>query len=339
MKKIIFYGLGGAGQRHLRIIDKLKFSKKLFSYRALKKIESLTKNFKLQNIPLEKKYKNLKLFNNQKNSLQKIMNDSFVCNHTKGHYLLVEKNLIANRNVFVEKPFFCKQKQFAKIKKIILSKKLRFLVGYQRRFHKLVIKLKKLIESNNPIVKKVYVNVNSDVTQWHKYEDFKNLYACKKSLGGGSILTECHEIDLILYFFGTPKKVYCKKFFNKKYNLDVETKHRIIMYYDKFKVFFNINMACQKQIKKRFLEIVLSSKVYLLDLENNMLTIKNTNSKKSEIVHSVSADENLRQFEKQILYFYSKKYNVNKSIEQAEKNSVILNCLIKSSRINKIIKI
>ena len=35
----------------------------------------------------------------------------------------------------------------------------------------------------------------SDVTKWHPYENYKNLYACRKDLGGGVILTECHEIQ------------------------------------------------------------------------------------------------------------------------------------------------
>ena len=39
----------------------------------------------------------------------------------------------------------------------------------------------------------------------------KNFYACKKILGGGALMTECHEIDLIICLFGVPKSLICKK--------------------------------------------------------------------------------------------------------------------------------
>ena len=42
----------------------------------------------------------------------------------------------------------------------------------------------------------IKVNVGSFVPHWHKYEDFRDLYACKNSLGGGIIYTECHELDI-----------------------------------------------------------------------------------------------------------------------------------------------
>lgn len=71
-----------------------------------------------------------------------------------------------------------------------------------------------MLEKNNACKKKVFIKVNSYVPYWHKYEDFKNLYACKKSLGGWALFTESHEIDLCLYFFGMPKKIYCKKYFS-----------------------------------------------------------------------------------------------------------------------------
>lgn len=336
MKKIIFYGLGGAGQRHLRIINKLRFRKKLFAYRLLKKVNSLTAKFRLLKTPLEQKYKNLFIIDNLNNSFKKKINDAWISNCSNQHYYYTKQNLLVSRNVFVEKPFLCSKKEFLLIKNLIQSKKLKFLVGYQRRFHRLVIKLKNLLDCEKHSIRKVIINVNSDVTQWHKYENFRNLYACKKSLGGGSILTECHEIDLALFYFGMPKKIYCKKFFNNKKKLDVETKHKITMYYDKFKVFFNINMLAKKQ--KRSIEVLSKYKSYLLDLESNLLKIED--QKLNKITKfSISNNENIMQFKKQANYFYSKKFNFQNSLKQAEENMIILNSLIKSSQKKMIVNI
>ena len=146
MKKIIFYGLGGAGQRHLRIINNLRFRKKLFSYRVLKKVNSLTTKFRLLKTPLEQKYKNLFIIDNLNNSFKKKINDAWISNCSSQHYYYAKQNLLLCRNVFVEKPFLCTKKNFLLIRNLVQSKKLKFLVGYQRRFHKLVIKLKNLLD-------------------------------------------------------------------------------------------------------------------------------------------------------------------------------------------------
>ncbi len=336
MKKIIFYGLGGAGQRHLRIINNLRFRKKLFSYRALKKVNSLTAKFRLLKTPLEQKYKNLFIIDNLNNSFKKKINDAWISNCSSQHYYYAKQNLLLSRNVFVEKPFLCKKKNFSLIRNLVQSKKLKFLVGYQRRFHKLVIKLKNLLDYEKQPIIKVIINVSSDVTKWHKYENFRNLYACKKSLGGGSILTECHEVDLVLFYFGMPKKVFCKKFFNKKKNLDVETKHTITMYYDKFKVFLNINMLTKNQ--KRSIKVLYKYKSYLLDLESNLLKIEDKKLNKST-KFSISHNENIMQFKKQAHYFYSKNFNFDISLKQAEENMIILNSIIKSSQKKLVINI
>jgi predicted dehydrogenase len=42
---------------------------------------------------------------------------------------------------------------------------------------------------------------------WHPYEDYKDFYASQRSLGGGVVLTEIHEIDLIVWMIGKPLRV------------------------------------------------------------------------------------------------------------------------------------
>ena len=98
----------------------------------------------------------------------------------------------------------------------IVKIKLKFLVGYQRRFSETVNKFHKIIKK----IKQINVVVNSYLPDWHKYENFRNMCASKKSLGGGSLLTECHELDIIIMIFGLPNKLRCKKF-NEIKNIDV----------------------------------------------------------------------------------------------------------------------
>ena len=53
-------------------------------------------------------------------------------------------------------------------------------------------------------------------------------------------MTECHEIDLIISFFGEPINLNCKKIFNKKFNIDVETGYKMKLNYQDFSVNFKI---------------------------------------------------------------------------------------------------
>ena len=204
-------------------------------------------------------------------------------------------------------------------KKKLNKKKTKILVGYQRRFHPLVVKLKKILESDNLTgKKKVFVKVNSFVPDWHKYENFKDLYACNKRLGGGALLTESHEIDLCLFFFGLPKKIFCKKFFSKKIEIDVETSYRLKLIYDDLVIYFIVNMFSRNL--KRQIQIINKKNNYKLDLLKNTLT-------KNKTIYHASKESSINQFINQIKYFFSENYNLNKSMLQIENNlKVFIEC-------------
>jgi len=49
---------------------------------------------------------------------------------------------------------------------------------------------------------------HSYVPGWHSYEKPKDFYAGSKALGGGAVLTEIHEVDLLHWYFGPAKRVF-----------------------------------------------------------------------------------------------------------------------------------
>ena len=53
----------------------------------------------------------------------------------------------------------------------IVKIKLKFLVGYQRRFSETVNKFHKIIKK----IKQINVVINSYLPDWHKYENFRNM--------------------------------------------------------------------------------------------------------------------------------------------------------------------
>lgn len=332
-RNLIFYGLGGAGQRHLRFLqryfkDKLNF----FAYRKKNKVQYITNNFKLTRIPLSKKYKNIKFLTSYKKSLNQKVDYAFVCGPTSKNYSIVKDCIEKKRNIFVEKPFILTLKNFFILKKKINKLNLKILVGYQRRFHPLVQKLKKLLKKNNKNKKiKVYIKVKSYVPDWHKYEDFKNLYACKKKLGGGALYTECHEIDLCIFLFGMPKKIFCKKYFSKKIGIDVETSYKLKLFYNHVSVYLKVDMFCKDL--ERTIKIFDQKKQYRLDLLNNNLVIKCNNIK-----HFFSKKNLVDvQFINQIKYFFSTKFDLNKSLTQIENNMRVLIACNRSHQLKRVV--
>ena len=230
-------------------------------------------------------------------------------------------------NIFVEKPLFCSLKNFDKLKKNLKKNKLKFLVGYQRRFSSSVVAFEKLVKKLK--IKKIKVEVNSYVPYWHQYEDYKKMYVCKKNLGGGSLLTECHEIDIILKNFGLPNKIKCKKYYDRK-NIDVETRHSMILFYNSFEVDFKINIF-SKEIK-RIISIITNDSNYDIDLNNNVILKNNKIIYKKKVIPEV-------EFRKQMKYFFSNKMNLNENISQTKNNLLVFHACLKSDKKNKIIKL
>ena len=255
LKKILIIGLGGSGQRHLRIIRKYNKYSQIYIFRERKKTPLLSKKFKpIYNSNIEEKFKCKNI--TEKKALKENFQIIIVANPTSLHLKSCLK-FQNNTNFFlVEKPFtnkFDKAINFLKKNK----KNIFFYTGYQKNFDPIWTYYKKKLFKKKEI-NKIYFKNYSDVRDWHPYENYKTLYACRKKLGGGVILTECHEIQYVHELFGVPKSVKCYQ--DKKVdNLDVETASTIIMKYKKFSALIELNMMSKKI--QRSCEIILNNKV------------------------------------------------------------------------------
>ena len=126
-----------------------------------------------------------------------------------------------NFHVLLEKPGIIDSKGSEILQNTYLQSDLTFRVGYQRKFNPLFLILKKFIKNNYEDIKRIEVKVSSFIPNWHPYEDFRDLYACRKELGGGVLLTETHELNMIIDLFGLPQE-WTHDFKNEStHNLDV----------------------------------------------------------------------------------------------------------------------
>ena len=188
-------------------------------------------------------------------------------------------------------------------------------------------------KNNNKNKQVVFIKVNSYVPDWHKYENFRNLYACKKELGGGALFTECHEIDLCLFLFGLPHKIYCKKYFSKKIGINVESSYKLKFFYKNVIVYFDVNMFSKNL--KRTIKIIDKIHQYELDLLKNILIKKHNNT--SRFYSNKKATD--IQFVNQHKYFFSSKFDLKKSLAQFENNLNVLLACNKSYQAKRIVNL
>lgn len=208
--KVLFVGLGSIGQRHLRNLKKLRHDQPLevFSYRqspsqlviedgSSKEVESLEKYYGFTEF----------------DSLEKALNEkpdiAFVCNPSSMH--VPTSILCANSgcHLFIEKPVSNGNDGLYELEQILKEKDLVSMVGFQTRFHLIVMETFRLLKNQQ------YGQVISARFNWadylpnfHPYEDYRKGYAARNDLGGGVTFSFSHELDLIQHFFGTPQSVY-----------------------------------------------------------------------------------------------------------------------------------
>lgn len=228
----LIVGLGGIGQRHLRNLYRLKKKEdNIFVIRN--RGNQFVLNDKLQIIGdnLEEKFQIIRL-DSFADALANKIDAAFICTPTALHTEMLLKCIQHNISIFVEKPISNLLENLDPIAEEALEKNITTFVGYQMRFHPCIKKAKQLLSDGhigNPI--SVIAEVGEDVTSWHTYEDYRTLYACRKDLGGGVILTQIHEIDYLYYLFGFPKKLFAMGGHISDLEIDVEDVVDLSMYF------------------------------------------------------------------------------------------------------------
>lgn len=208
--KILICGLGSIGKRHANNLLTLK-KKKLIFFRE--------RNFDLNDQNLKKK----KSFRSLTKALNENPDVAFICNTTSKHINTAIKCAKKGCHLFIEKPLSNNLKKLKILESIINKKKIKVMIGYNMRFHPLMIKIKKMLK--NKELGSIY-NLQTEWSEylpdWHPWENYKYTYAAQKKMGGGCNLTLSHELDSMYWLFGKIKKVKNFKI-NKYLRGDVDT--------------------------------------------------------------------------------------------------------------------
>lgn len=208
--KVLFVGLGGVGQRHLRNLVALKPDDlQIYAYRVRRSSFVLDDSLSIQQgESLEEKYR-ITVFDDLDDAWAIEYDAVFVCNPSSLHVPVLRAAIEHDCNVFIEKPVSDTLDGLDSIAEKARKKGLIGYVGYQNRFHPCVKHARQVLKDRTVgRVVSVQVEIGENVRNWHRYEDYRTMYACRKDLGGGVILSQIHELDYLYSFFGLPKSVY-----------------------------------------------------------------------------------------------------------------------------------
>ena len=236
--KVLFVGLGGAGQRHLRILRQLlDESTDFWAFRHTAKTPLLRADFTVDGQDSVEKAYRLKPFKSLESAFAAGPDLTVISTPSSCHREPMMMAMAAGSGVLVEKPGAENLEGFLEFREGMLAKQLPFLISFQRRFHPLIARAHDAVVSGSigrPMA--ATFNVYSHVPSWHSYEDWKSLYAVRPELGGGVLLTEIHEIDLAHWFFGLPQAVFCSGGNRCAERLDVEDTVQMTLIYAAFSV-------------------------------------------------------------------------------------------------------
>lgn len=244
MMKFLFVGLGGIGQRHLRNLKSIcSENDEFYAYRVRREQFVLNSGLQIEeNENLEKKY-NLKVFDDLNKALEIQPDIVFVCNPTSLHMDVMLKIATAGCHFFVEKPLSNNMEKMDLLQDLIKKNEVITYVGYQQRYNPCIIKAKEVLENGElGDILSVNAEIGECIKNWHKYEDYRRMYAARKELGGGVVLSQIHELDYLYYFFGVPVSVYAVGGHISNLEVDVDDVADILLKYQMGDRYFPVHI-------------------------------------------------------------------------------------------------
>ena len=222
--KILVIGLGGIGQRHVRNLRALLGdSAELIAWRARGLTHVVTPTMGADpDRNVEQTY-DIRSFDSLEAALDQRPEVAFICNPTSLHVSAAKACLESGADVFIEKPLAASLEGLDDLASLASRRERIAMVGFQLRFHPCVQRLQKVVASGElGSLLAVRSTIGEYLPNWHPYEDYRQMYASRAELGGGVVLTQIHELDLLYSLFGVPSRVYAVGGHWSELEVDVE---------------------------------------------------------------------------------------------------------------------
>jgi len=160
-------------------------------------------------------------FDNEDNALEQGADLVVVASPNIFH--LPQSIKVAQRGLplFIEKPLGTNLKQARELAALLKENKIYAHMGSNWKFHPAFIKMKSIIETGGlGHIRGINVMAGQWLPDWHPWEDYRQMYAARKDLGGGAIF-DTHELDYMTWLLGPVSHFHGHKIHSA--SLDIET--------------------------------------------------------------------------------------------------------------------
>jgi predicted dehydrogenase len=143
---------------------------------------------------------------------------ALVCTPNHLHVPVALEVVDAGLDVFIEKPLSHTFEGVEELIKKINSNQIIAMGGFNLRFEPGLQYLKRSINLSD--VAFAQIESGFYLPSWRPGTDYRKSYSANKSMGGGIILDDVHELDYACWLFGYPKSVQCS--FGKFSDLEID---------------------------------------------------------------------------------------------------------------------
>jgi len=269
--KLLVVGCGSIGERHIR---------NLKSPLATDVIACDVRKERLRLI--EKKY-GIETYGDIEKALAQQVSAVLICTPTSTHIPIALAAANRGYHLFIEKPLAHALDGIDQLIRIVREKKIVTLVGCNTRFFASMKFVKKLVD-NGSIGRVLVAKASCGfyLPYWHPREDYRRSYTANKSLGGGIILDDIHEIDYLRWLLGEVKEVFCIS--DKISNLEMDTEDfaSILLKFEGGTI-AEVHLDCLQHTYRRSCELIGEKGIIIWDYINESVRLFIGSEKKWQI--------------------------------------------------------
>ncbi len=280
--KLLVVGTGSIGKRHIKNAISLGIKpKNILAVDTQKKRLNEVKILGLN-----------KVFENFDQALKEDFHAAIICSPTSLHIKQSIQLAKRKKHILIEKPLDSNLNGSKKLIRLTKDNKLSIMIAYIFRFSEPIKFIKREILKNS-IGKILYFRgeFSEYLPDWHPYEDYRTFYMASKKQGGGSILDQCHIMDLAHFLIGSFSSVQAVnyKISNLKINAD-DFSEMIIKH--KNGVVSSIHTDIFGRSHKKILEIKGEKGNISWDFYKNEVKIFNSKNRKEKLFNKFNKNFN-----------------------------------------------
>ena len=207
---VLIAGLGAIGQRHARNLRSLLGpGLRLSAYRVRRLRGVVTPGLELDRSQDVEATLGIESYDDLGAALRAKPDVAIIANPSSAHVETALACVRAGCHLLVEKPLSDSLEGIDELAGEVERRGLVAMVAYQLRFHPSFERFQQIVSSGElGNLLSVRATVGEYLPNWHRYEDYRAMYAARAELGGGVVLTQIHEYDYLHALFGMPQNLY-----------------------------------------------------------------------------------------------------------------------------------